>query len=198
MSRCIVVPSRARRRTHSPVGRPAAMRMPGDSKCPDTGGRLLRRSPRRAATLQRHGLGRRPLSDRPTSARATTAGRQSIVGAGWRRSARFRRVGLYDGYRAAPRQAPETSQPPASRSSGGVIEHRGAPPAAAPAREPGPPPSAGPPRGEARPRGEAPSRADAPSRGDSPSRGDAGRSRPSGGQGQSDRGGAVRRGGGRG
>jgi Family of unknown function (DUF6600)/FecR protein len=103
-----------------------------------------------------------------------------------------------DGYRAAPRQAPETSQPPASRSYGGVIEHRGTPPAAAPAREPGPPPSAGPPRGEARPRGEAPSRADPPSRGDSPSRGDAGRSRPSGGQGQSDRGGAVRRGGGRG
>jgi hypothetical protein len=104
---------------------------------------------------------------------------------------------VYDGYRGVPRQAPGMSQPPAYRSYGGVIEHRGTPPpAAAPAREPGPPPSAGPSRGEARSREEAPSRNAAPSRGEAPSRGQASeRARPSG-QGQSDRGGAVRRRGG--
>jgi hypothetical protein len=105
-----------------------------------------------------------------------------------------------DGYRAVPRQGPEMAPPPSYRSYPGVIEHRGTPPAAAPAREPGPPPSAGPSRGEApsrggaAPRSEAAPHNDAPSRGESSSRGEGSRARPSGGQGQSDRGGAVRRG----
>jgi Family of unknown function (DUF6600)/FecR protein len=93
------------------------------------------------------------------------------------------------GYRAVPRGSGEASPPPSSRSYPGVIEHRGTPPpAAAPPREAGPPPSAAPPRGEAAPRGGSGPRADAPSGGEGS------RARPSGGQGQSDRGGAVRRG----
>jgi Family of unknown function (DUF6600)/FecR protein len=78
-----------------------------------------------------------------------------------------------DAYRAVPRQAPESSPPPSYGSYGGAERRAapsGPPPAAAPPRGQSPPPSAGAPRGEA-----------------------PGGARPSG-QGQSDRGGAVRRG----
>jgi hypothetical protein len=89
-----------------------------------------------------------------------------------------------------PRQAPDAGAPPAYRSYGGVVEHRGTPPAPAPAqsapREQGPPPSAGAPRGEAHSSGEARLSGEARPSGQS----------RSGGQGQPNRGSAVRRGGG--
>ncbi len=188
-----------------PVHRGAVPRVTGDARPGETVTRRLdvpgyRRSPSPPeATPQSVSPAERASFRQPPQRRGTDPG--SPVERGW--IAPERQPGAI--YRAAPRPAPEATQPPAYRMYDGGARRPSpsAPPSAStprPAPErvqapayrpygaverrgtpPSPPPAAAPPRESAPPPSAGPSRGDAPTR-----------SRPSG-QAQPDRGGAVRR-----